>query len=51
MTFLLISTDEGVFVDTNGAAFKDVILQWGELPTSVGKYFGPAISQEFSDFS
>ncbi|XP_033637348.1 serine/threonine-protein kinase mig-15-like isoform X2 [Asterias rubens] len=32
---LLCYNNEGVFVDTTGAAFKDVILQWGELPTSV----------------
>ena len=35
--FLSLCSDEGVFIDTNGAAFKDVIVQWGELPTSVGK--------------
>lgn len=29
--------DEGVFINTDGDTFKDVILQWGELPTSVGK--------------
>ncbi|XP_038050196.1 mitogen-activated protein kinase kinase kinase kinase 4-like isoform X2 [Patiria miniata] len=32
---LLCFNNEGVFVDTNGAAVKDVTLQWGELPTSV----------------
>ncbi|XP_072035054.1 serine/threonine-protein kinase mig-15-like isoform X2 [Amphiura filiformis] len=32
---LLCYNNEGVFIDTNGAAFKDVIVQWGELPTSV----------------
>ncbi|XP_022088034.1 mitogen-activated protein kinase kinase kinase kinase 4-like isoform X2 [Acanthaster planci] len=32
---LLCYNNEGVFVDTNGAPFKDVTLQWGELPTSV----------------
>ncbi|XP_071951160.1 serine/threonine-protein kinase mig-15-like isoform X2 [Antedon mediterranea] len=32
---LLCYDNEGVFVDTNGEKVKDVILQWGELPTSV----------------
>ena len=31
------STDEGVYVDTNGKLTKDTRLQWGESPTSVGK--------------
>ena len=29
--------DEGVYVDTFGKISKNVVLQWGELPTSVGK--------------
>ena len=32
-------TDEGVYVDTYGKISKNVVLQWGELPTSVGKCF------------
>ncbi|XP_072180179.1 mitogen-activated protein kinase kinase kinase kinase 4-like [Diadema setosum] len=32
---LLCFNNEGVFVDTKGVPFKDVILQWGELPASV----------------
>lgn len=32
---LLCFNNEGVFIDTDGKTFKDVILQWGELPTSV----------------
>ena len=28
--------DEGVYVDTYGKIIKNVVLQWGELPTSVG---------------
>ncbi|XP_041482923.1 TRAF2 and NCK-interacting protein kinase-like isoform X2 [Lytechinus variegatus] len=32
---LLCFNNEGVFVDTRGVPFKDVILQWGELPASV----------------
>lgn len=31
------SSDEGVYVDTNGKLTKDARLQWGEAPTSVGK--------------
>ena len=30
--------DEGVYVDTYGKISKNVVLQWGELPTSVGAY-------------
>ena len=29
--------DEGVYVDTSGKISKNVVLQWGELPSSVGK--------------
>ncbi|XP_071838499.1 serine/threonine-protein kinase mig-15-like isoform X2 [Apostichopus japonicus] len=32
---LLCYNNEGVFINTDGDTFKDVILQWGELPTSV----------------
>ena len=28
-------------MDTNGKVSKNVVLQWGELPTSVGKFFFP----------
>jgi len=28
--------DEGVYVDTYGKITKNVVLQWGEPPTSVG---------------
>ena len=34
---MLVFTDEGVYVDTNGKMTKDTRLQWGEAPTSVGK--------------
>jgi len=34
---VLLYTDEGVYVDSNGKVTKNVVLQWGELPTSVGK--------------
>lgn len=29
--------DEGVYVNTYGRITKDVVLQWGEMPTSVGE--------------
>ena len=32
-------TDEGVYVDTDGRLTKNVILQWGELPSSIA-YIG-----------
>lgn len=34
---LLCYEDEGVYVNTYGRIIKDVVLQWGEMPTSVGK--------------
>ena len=42
MTFSLTvavvcSSDEGVYVDTYGKITKNVVLQWGEEPTSVGE--------------
>lgn len=30
--------DEGVYVNTYGKVSKNIVLQWGEMPTSVGKY-------------
>lgn len=35
MHLLLCYDNEGVYVDTNGKVTKNVVLQWGELPTSV----------------
>ena len=35
MQLLLCYDNEGVYVDTNSRITKNVILQWGELPTSV----------------
>ena len=29
-------TDEGVYVDSSGSQMKDVRLQWGEIPSSIG---------------
>ncbi|XP_069776230.1 misshapen-like kinase 1 isoform X3 [Narcine bancroftii] len=35
MEMLLCYEDEGVYVNTYGRIMKDVVLQWGEMPTSV----------------
>ncbi|KAG9328581.1 hypothetical protein JZ751_012901 [Albula glossodonta] len=37
MEVLLCYEDEGVYVNTYGRITKDVVLQWGEMPTSVGR--------------
>ncbi|KAI4806431.1 hypothetical protein KUCAC02_017257, partial [Chaenocephalus aceratus] len=37
MEMLLCYEDEGVYVNTYGRITKDVVLQWGEMPTSVEK--------------
>lgn len=34
----MIFLDEGVYVNTYGKVTKNVILQWGEMPSSVGKF-------------
>lgn len=34
---LVCYEDEGVYVNTYGRITKDVVLQWGEMPTSVGR--------------
>ena len=33
---LCLPTDEGVYVNSNGGRIKDVRLQWGEVPSSIG---------------
>lgn len=38
MEMLLCYEDEGVYVNTYGRITKDVVLQWGEMPTSVGMF-------------
>jgi len=38
ITLLLCVTDEGVYVDSNGKPTKDIQLQWGEVPSSIGKH-------------
>uniref|UniRef100_A0A8C1R0K7 non-specific serine/threonine protein kinase n=1 Tax=Cyprinus carpio TaxID=7962 RepID=A0A8C1R0K7_CYPCA len=35
MEMLLCYEDEGVYVNTYGRIIKDVVLQWGEMPTSL----------------
>lgn len=37
--FFVIFTDEGVYVNTYGKVSKNIVLQWGEMPTSVA-YIG-----------
>lgn len=37
MEMLVCYEDEGVYVNTYGRITKDVVLQWGEMPTSVGR--------------
>lgn len=34
---LVCYEDEGVYIDTYGRITKDTVLQWGEMPASVGK--------------
>ena len=34
----VVSIDEGVYVDSNGKPTKDIQLQWGEVPSSIGKF-------------
>lgn len=42
MELLVCYEDEGVYVNTYGRITKDVVLQWGEMPTSVGAAPGEA---------
>ena len=35
--FVFVCSDEGVYVNTYGKITKNVVLQWGEQPTSVGE--------------
>lgn len=39
MQLLLCYDNEGVYVDSTGKVTKNIVLQWGELPTSVA-YIG-----------
>nr|DBA20967.1 TPA: hypothetical protein GDO54_017695 [Pyxicephalus adspersus] len=38
MELLLSYEDEGVYIDTYGHFTKENVLQWGEMPASVGEY-------------
>uniref|UniRef100_A0A914RLU4 non-specific serine/threonine protein kinase n=1 Tax=Parascaris equorum TaxID=6256 RepID=A0A914RLU4_PAREQ len=38
MQLLLCYNNEGVYVSTYGKATKNVFLQWGETPSSVGEF-------------
>lgn len=40
---LVCYEDEGVYVNTYGRITKDVVLQWGEMPTSVGTLQTPLL--------
>lgn len=40
---LVCYEDEGVYVNTYGRITKDVVLQWGEMPTSVGELITPTM--------
>ena len=36
MEVLVCYEDEGVYIDTYGRITKETVLQWGEMPASVG---------------
>lgn len=38
MELLLTYEDEGVYINIYGRFSKENVLQWGEMPASVGKY-------------
>lgn len=38
MELLLTYEDEGIYVDIYGHFTKETVLQWGEMPASVGMY-------------
>uniref|UniRef100_A0A2K5UAA5 non-specific serine/threonine protein kinase n=1 Tax=Macaca fascicularis TaxID=9541 RepID=A0A2K5UAA5_MACFA len=46
MEMLVCYEDEGVYVNTYGRITKDVVLQWGEMPTSVGRLTIPYLLQQ-----
>lgn len=48
---LVCYEDEGVYVNTYGRITKDVVLQWGEMPTSVGTLITPTMSLSLIDYS
>lgn len=38
MELLLCYEDEGIYIDTYGRITKETVLQWGEMPASVGEF-------------
>ena len=36
-------SDEGVYMNANGGRIKDVRLQWGEVPSSIGNQSSIAV--------
>lgn len=38
MELLLTYEDEGIYIDIYGHFTKETVLQWGEMPASVGMY-------------
>ena len=38
MEVLVCYEDEGVYIDTYGRITKETVLQWGEMPASVGEF-------------
>ena len=48
---LVCYEDEGVFIDTYGRITKDTVLQWGEMPASVGKVPPPPPTQRDNTLS
>lgn len=38
MELLLTYEDEGIYIDIYGHFTKETVLQWGEMPASVGRY-------------
>lgn len=38
MELLLAYEDEGIYIDIYGHFTKETVLQWGEMPASVGMY-------------
>lgn len=46
---LVCYEDEGVYIDTYGRITKDTVLQWGEMPASVGTFSEHKGGNVFSD--
>ena len=37
--FSPLPTDEGAYINASGGRIKDVRLQWGEVPSSIGMHY------------